>query len=270
MKKEWYGNINQTILSDEVESYVEDVRIKGFTVLEGIVAESELTVIRELIDEVYSIQVAEFGLEKLKAIDEEDICRFCLKYNEKFISVASNTKVLQVVRRLLGDFHILNLQNAILNRPSKKHRQSAWHRDLPYLNSICSGSLAVSALFAIDDFSELSGGTVVLPYSHKLRELPSNEYIEKQQLSIEIKAGCVVLFDAMLFHRAGDNNSSSVRRALNHMYTIPIIKQQYDISSVLKENKITDSRTRMLLGGTSIVPADDVAWRNAKLEKIGK
>ena len=164
----------------------------------------------------------------------------------------------------------MNLQNAIINRPNKTHHQASWHRDLPYQNSILTEPLAINALFAIDDFTQETGGTIILPFSHKQSILPSDRYIESHQMTAVAKSGSVVVFDSMLYHRAGNNHSGNIRRALNHLYTKPIIKQQYDIASCVGPRYKGDPFLEMFLGVTSTVPHDDLAWREARLRKLSK
>ena len=122
-------------------------------------------------------------------------------------------------------------------------------------------------MFCIDDFSKETGGTTVVPYTHKMDVLPSNQYIEKNSMLVEAKAGSVIMFDSMLFHRAGYNSSKKTRRGINHMFTVPIMKQFYDFPNALKGRFSEQPNLSQLLGYTSQVPKDDVEWRNSRLLK---
>ena len=44
------------------------------------------------------------------------------------------------------------------------------------------------------------------------------------------KAGSALVFNAMLFHRAGRNLSTHSRRTMTNIYTYPFIKQQLNLS----------------------------------------
>ncbi|MDH5414232.1 MAG: phytanoyl-CoA dioxygenase family protein, partial [Flavobacteriaceae bacterium] len=257
MKEAFYGNFTQTLIDSDLDMHLERIRVQGFTVIENVLSEEMLEKYRYIIDAVYQIQLKEYGAESLDAIKEKDLCRFCLKYDPEFLNIATNKIVIKLVEAILGSYYILNLQNAIINRPNIPHHQQSWHRDLAYLNGITSEPLAINALFAIDDFSQQTGGTVVLPYSHKQGALPSDAFIESSKITAEIKAGGVVVFDSMLFHRAGNNTSDCVRRAVNHVYTKPLLKQQYDIAGVVGARYLGDPYLRMFLGVDSAVPQHD-------------
>lgn len=268
MKESFYGRIEQVRADDDVARHAEEIAMRGFTVVPNLFTADELARWREKIDAVYARQEAEFGREALAAIQELDMCRAPLLYDFEFMQLAAHPRILSLVQRLLGDWFILNLQNAIINRPNRKHHQSSWHRDLPYQNWVISRPLAINALLAIDEFSEITGGTHVVPFTHKTEVLPSDAYIEANRVVAAAPAGSAIVFDSMLFHRAGGNTSQIIRRAVNHLYTVPILKQQYDFPRALGERPELDSALARLLGYTSQVPLDDRAWRSARAARL--
>jgi len=268
MKENFYGKLNQVECNNDVDLYVEEIRNDGFVIIENVLSQEDLKNYRQKIDEVYKIQEKEFGLERLVSIKEKNMCRMPLKYDDYFINIATNKTVLEVAKRFLGDFFILNLQNAIINTPNEEHHQSSWHRDLPYQNYVISNPLSINALFCIDDFTVETGGTIVVPYTHKTEILPSDRYIKKHAVTAVAKAGSVIVFDSMLFHKAGYNSSNIIRRAVNHQYQIPLLKQFYDFPKALNGKFSEDKFLAQLLGYTSQVPFDDVEWRRNRLVKF--
>lgn len=268
MKEKFYGGFQQANISDEIGGHVEEIAVKGFTVVKDLFTSAELEMWRQKIDSTYELQESEFGREALIAIQELDMCRAPLLYDFSFINLAAHPRILAIVQKMLGDWFILNLQNAIINRPGTEHHQSSWHRDLPYQNFVISRPLAINALFAIDEFSAETGGTQVVPFSHKSEVLPSDSYIENNRIVANAPAGSAIVFDPMLFHRAGSNSSQIIRRAVNHLYTTPIIKQQYDFPRALDNQADLDPMIARLLGMTSQVALDDKAWRNARAIKL--
>jgi len=267
MEESFYGRIAQTQNGDVIAAYAEEIVIRGFTIVRDLLPAGDLTRWRERIDSVYKQQEVAFGREALIAIQELDLCRAPLLHDFDFVKLATHPVVLSVAKTFLGDWFILNLQNAIINRPNETHHQSSWHRDLPHQNWVISRPLGISALFAIDDFSAETGGTHVIPYSHKLEVLPSDSYIAANQVIISAPAGSAILFDPMLFHRAGANRSKVIRRAVNHLYTTPILKQQYDFPRALGDRPDLGDEYLRLLGYTSQVPTDDRVWREARVAR---
>lgn len=266
---QYYGTAAPKSAADALTQHAEELTTLGYTVVPGVLLPEELENWRQRIDAVYETQEREFGgAEALAAIGEKDMCRAPLLYDRAFVEMAGCDAVLSIVRRLLGDWVILNLQNAIINRPAERHHQSAWHRDLPYQNWVISKPLAIGALFAIDPFNEETGGTLVVPHSHRQEAMPSEQFVHAHAVQVEAEPGSVLLFDAMVFHRAGSNRSSHVRRGVNHLYTVPILKQQYDFPRALGGEFAADAEVMQLLGFTSTVPVDALQWRNERLQRL--
>ena len=178
MKENFYGYLEQVQIDDEISRYAEEISTRGFTIIPNLFTNEELGRWRNKIDAVYKQQEAEYGREALIEIQELDLCRAPLFYDFEFIELATHPVVMSVVRKFLGEWFILNLQNAIINRPNQIHHQSSWHRDLPYQNWVISHPLAINALLAIDEFSEETGGTFVVPFTHKTEKIPSDSYLQ--------------------------------------------------------------------------------------------
>lgn len=262
-----YGKLEQSECESQIDLHVEEIKNIGFSIVENILSEDELETYRKKTDKIYQQQEDQLGLEQLISLKEKNMCRMPLKYDDYFINIATKDKVLAIVKRFLGDFFILNLQNCIINTPNEEHHQSAWHRDLPYQNYVISNPLSISALFCLDPFSEKTGGTMVVPNTHKMDVLPSTEYIKHHSQVVNAKAGSAIVFDSMIFHKAGYNSSNIIRRSVNHMYTTPIMKQFYDFPRSLKGRYLDDPFLAQFLGYTSQTALDDVNWRKDRINK---
>lgn len=260
-----YGVNKQTMFDNTIDFYIEELKINGFTVLKNILNDLELETTRKKLDEIYLVQQKKFGEENLKKIHEQNLVRCPLLYDEHFLNIATNDKVLEIVKKVIGEYIILHLQNGIINMPNEEHHQSSWHRDLPYQNFVISTPLSVGALFCIDDFTDISGSTYVLPHSHRVEIIPSPQYVEKFSKQLIAKAGSVILFDSMLFHKAGYNSSTFIRRAINNVFVTPILKQQIDLPSALNGKYSNDEFLSKFLGYTSQPASSDIDWRNSKL-----
>jgi ectoine hydroxylase-related dioxygenase (phytanoyl-CoA dioxygenase family) len=253
--------------ADATDVLVEEVREIGYTVLPGALDPGQVEEARERIDAVYERQVEEIGgEERLRAINDADVARCLLEYDDFFVEVAAHPGVREIVERLLGEYVVLMSQNAIINRPSDDHYQHTWHRDLQYRHFTSSRPLGISALYCIDAFSSATGGTYVLPGSHRGEAFPSPEFVERHAVTVEAEAGSVLIFDAMVFHRAGVNSSGKVRRAVNHIFTLPLIQQQISLPDALGGRFADDPRLRRLLGYEAPPAASALDWRSKKLE----
>jgi ectoine hydroxylase-related dioxygenase (phytanoyl-CoA dioxygenase family) len=252
----------------QTDLHAEEIATIGFTIVEDVLSPAELELAREKINRAYEAQCAELGgAQALESINDADIARCLLAYDEFFVDLAANDVVVAIVRDLLGDQVVLMSQNGIINRPADDHYQVTWHRDLNYQHFVSSRPLAISALYCIDDFSAETGGTCVLPASHKVEAFPSPEYVERQMLTVAAPAGSVLIFDAMLFHRAGHNRSRHDRLAINHIFTVPMIQQQINLPMALEGRHADDPRLATLLGYTFDPGHSAIEWRRRRLDR---
>jgi ectoine hydroxylase-related dioxygenase (phytanoyl-CoA dioxygenase family) len=253
--------------ADRADHFAEDVREIGFTVLPDVLDAAGVAEARERIDATYERQVEEFGgVERLELINDADIARCPLEYDDYFVEMAAQPAVREVVERLLGDYFVLHAQNAIINRPrDDQYFQHAWHRDLQYRHLTSSRPLGISALYCIDDFSAATGCTLMLPASHRSESFPSTEFVERHAVLAEAAAGSVLLFDSMIFHRAGENSSGRPRRAVNQIFTLPLIQQQISLPDALGGRFADDPRLRRLLGYEAPPGTSTMDWRTRKL-----
>ena len=256
---------------DEDEFSAEEVRKVGFTVIDSGLNAAELQDIRERIDGIYAFQLQEIGgLEQLMRIDDGNVARSLLGYDEYFIKLAAHPRIMAINKLLLGEYFILMSQNAIINDPGDAHYQLTWHRDLNYQHFTSSRPLATSALFCIDAFSPETGRRRSC-CRHRTRtrrfRRPNTSPSTKTQVSAP--AGAILLFDAMIYHRAGENRSPGLRRAVNHIYTLPLIKQQISFPKMLGDKFQNDPELRRFLGYETETADSVQHWRQFKLKQRG-
>jgi ectoine hydroxylase-related dioxygenase (phytanoyl-CoA dioxygenase family) len=269
MATKLYGGDTVKHSQNFVASKTEELKIQGFTVFENLLTNEQLTHARESLDRIYTEQELSFGKEKLRQINELDVARCPFSYDEFFLhDIILNQTIIAFIKNQLGDYFVVHLQNGIINRPNIEHHQSSWHRDLPYQNYVISRPIAIGVLFCLDTFSEETGGTFVLPFTHQVEHIPSQEYVEKFQTQVHAAAGSAIVFNAMLFHRAGYNTSPFIRRAVNNVYTVPIIKQQIDLPRFLNGKYSSDPLLKKMLGYESQSSATIDEYRSNRLNRI--
>jgi ectoine hydroxylase-related dioxygenase (phytanoyl-CoA dioxygenase family) len=265
-----YGITAKASVENKIQGHIEEFQILGYTIIEGVLSESELDDIRIELDRVYAIQEAEIGKEFLSNINEEYLARALSAYSDNFINLACHPQMMEFIKIILGNYFILHLQNGIINMPSEEHHQSNWHRDLPYQNWVSSEPIGCNLFYCLDEFSKETGGTILLPFSHKLAFMPSDQFVEKHSVQIEAPAGSVVLFDSMLFHKAGFNQSGKIRRGINHLYGRAILRQQIDLPSMMTNREPSDPFQRMVLGFDNKSPTSVSEFREIRFQKKRK
>lgn len=133
-----------------------------------------------------------------------------------------------------------------------------FHRDVRSFSM--EYKLMLNMLVMLDDFSIENGATKIIPGSHRLREKPSDQYIEENYVQATGREGSVLLFNSNLWHAAAKNTTNKPRRALTLTFTRPFFKQQMDYPRLLGEGFPKSERIRQILGYNSRTPSDHDQW----------
>ena len=252
---------------NEIEKVYESVLLHGFSIVKNFLKPDEISQAREKIDEIYQIQLRQLGVENFDAIKDSNIARGLALEDDFFAKIAVGETAISFVQRFLGEKFILFSQNGIINPADQVHYQSSWHRDLNYQHWTSSKPLGISILIAVDPFTVETGCTSLAIATHKQSEAPSDWFLNEKSVPAVMNAGDAAIFDSMLFHKAGQNLSGKARRAINHIYTIPLIRPQFDFTKIEDfggENY--SSQQKYVLGEQINQPLDPYNWRYERLK----
>ena len=249
----------------------EDLDRNGITVLKNIFNIKQIKKAKIALDDIYIKQSKEalnnnFSLEE---IFDENVVRMPFIENQIFLDFILNKKIKNKVNALLGNQYILMLQNAPLNRKGNAHQGYSWHRDLVWQHYTSDRPMAITVTIALDDYTINNGGMDVLLGSHKFSEFPNTSYSSINATKILANAGDVIIFDSMLYHRAGINYSNDSRYLLVQVYCLPHIRQQICIPSMLNlsELKLTPDELSILGFGFE-TPNSVIEWRKKRVARI--
>lgn len=234
----------------------------GFQVFENFLDSQQIKKIRLKLRQVYKLQIEEFGIDNLLATGEENSVRSPFLYDGDFTNLFNNDKIKKIVKDILGEHAILSLQNGIISKPFNKHHQSKFHRDIIYQEFTSSRPLGVNIYYCLDDYNQASGGTQFVIKSHKKDSFESTA----ERMTPEAPAGSIIVFDPMVYHKAGFNQGKDDRMGINHMFTLPFIKQQIRYHSLFE--KTNDADLNQLLGFNSREHDDVLSFRKYRLERI--
>jgi len=266
-----YGVTEMTPSGDNIDLHKEEILLKGYTIVPNVLTPEQIKIAKEKIEIIYAKQVAEVGEEVMEKLGDKDITRSPLVYDDFFLyNFTVNPTVIAILKKIFGNNFILREQNAIINRAKSQNYQLRWHRDLMYQHFTYSRPFTVSALFCLADFNEKNGGTWILPASHKTEAFPSEEYIRANEVCANAPAGSAIVFDAMLYHRAGQNVSDNDRIGVNNMYVAPYMKQAISFPSQLKGKYSDDPFLSFLLGYDTDTDADVKSWRMRRYNRSAK
>ncbi len=263
-----YGILEQIQSTTDLDAACESLRLLGYAIVDGGYDSEQLARFSDAFDGAQQKLYAKYGREALAEIDEHNTLRILMQMDPLFLDLARNANVLEVCRRLIGGSVVLNQQNGLINPPlGERYNQAAYHRDLPYQHFVSTRPLAINALFCMDQFTTDNGATYVVPASHKQEAFPSDQMVSAHQIQVPAPAGSFIVLDCMVFHSGGPNRTPRPRRAINHVYTIPLIKQQISLPRALGNDFTQDEAARALLGYDVTVP-DSVDTYYASRKKL--
>tara|TARA_Y100000389_G_C17447120_1_gene512326 strand:- start:976 stop:1782 length:807 start_codon:yes stop_codon:yes gene_type:complete len=237
---ETYGILKKNSSKSKYYLNCEELMYKGYTIYSPGYDKKKLKKIDTAFQKILSIYKKKYLKYELNKINEATILRSPLLIDQIFLDLAMDKGLIKIVSFILKNNYYLNQQNGLINQSRKKFAQASWHRDLPYQHFVSSHPLAVNAIYCIDDFTIENGSTSILPGSHLKENFPTELFCKNNQLFITAKKGSFIILDAMIFHRGNFNNSSNARKAINHVFTSPIISQQImlkDFKYKLRINK---------------------------------
>jgi ectoine hydroxylase-related dioxygenase (phytanoyl-CoA dioxygenase family) len=227
MKTNLYSGLKQKENTSELDFIVEEINNLGFTIVEGYFDSAFVDKLRSRALDIYEIQEKEFGRDSLREINDHDLARNLVDYDPIYMELIEDKFINSITKKILGEVNVLSLSNAIINRSDEVSCQSRWHRDFPYQNFLSDEILGLNVFIALDDFTEDNGSTIVVPFSNRFKELPTDKYLEKHSVKAICPKGSIIIFDSMLLHQSGFNKSGNTRVGLNLNYVRPFIKQQY-------------------------------------------
>jgi hypothetical protein len=176
-----------------------------------------------------------------------------------YLDFFENELLLDFIDIYFGSKSIINSYGGVINLPSKNSYVHDVHRDI---RSFSEENVMLNMLIMLDDFTLENGATWFLTSSHKNPEKPTDEVFFEKADRATGTAGTVIFFNSNLWHAAGTNNSSIVRRALTLNFTKPYMKQQFDYPRAIgyEQCQQLSHRIKQLIGFFSRVPSTLDEW----------
>jgi ectoine hydroxylase-related dioxygenase (phytanoyl-CoA dioxygenase family) len=117
-------------------------------------------------------------------------------------------------------------------------------------------AVSAATIWAIDDFTEENGATLVLPMSHRWDDRMPTEADRAELVPALMPAGSLVFFLGTLWHGAGANRSTATRMAATAQYCEPWARQQENYSlAISRERAMLCSETiQGMLGYSMLFP----------------
>ena len=205
-------------------NHVERIRDQGFTVIERVLPEPA---IRRIRDELAPyLQGRLMGRNDFEGFRSERVYALLAKA-PSVAELVEHPAVLTLVDRFLQRNYLLSAALAINVHPGETpqdfHIDDAAGSNAHPLFARPRDPLGISAIWALDDFTETTGATEVVPGSHRWGEdrVPA----AADAVKVLMPAGSVLVFAGNLQHRGGANTGTTSRLAITPQYCQPFLRQ---------------------------------------------
>jgi hypothetical protein len=199
---------------DTAEQAIDDAAKHGVAIWRGALDDKTVAVVRE---RVWAAANSErHRMEGIPGYDFDNLnirVMDLLGFDPVFRALAFHPVAMRAVEHFLGRRPLLSNFNGNITRPGSGGSNGDGgmhvHADQGFvLPPWPEEPLAWNCIWAIDDFSEETGATRIVPGSHLLRRRPhSTNPTDHDLVSIECPAGSMILLDGRVWHTTGVNRS---------------------------------------------------------------
>ena len=206
----------------ELNDHLEAVREDGYTILENVFSSERADAFRQRIREIERETLAPLEPDETEVDSSFFRTAGLLRIDPMFWDVPIDPIVTQVVEGVLGPDYLLSTFSGIDLKPNGDTIQPLHPDDaLIPVPRPHERPIGCTVMWVIDPFNERTGGTRLLPGSHREPlDLLFQQDAErlKQAIQPDMAPGSVLVFDHALFHGASDNPSDQWRLGLQVSY----------------------------------------------------
>jgi ectoine hydroxylase-related dioxygenase (phytanoyl-CoA dioxygenase family) len=244
----------QKLPQDRIDTHLFLMESKGYDVFSGFYTEEIcihfLKQLEKAIDEFVPHEKSERSI--LDKYHMHDLLNRDLLFSKKL----EDPRLQQILASVLGDYWIMYAYTSSSLPPNGKNYGSRIHVYSPRWIPNYPTNLGV--IWALDDFTLDNGATYVLPGSHNTPRIPTEDIFNENCIRLSCKRGDLIVFNARLWHRAGENHTEKFRHALTMNVCRPYMKQRMDWVRFIPES-ITNqlnSQARRILGFDTRLPSN--------------
>lgn len=186
-----------------LRKHVEEIHEQGYTVIERVISEK---FVEELVEDVERLL-----LENSKG---HPTAAMLMARGPLWEEVASHPSIHAIAQSMLGVDCILAQSIAFKKRAGQDTHQL--HNDPPHpqTGDVCCN---VTSIWALTEFDEHAGPTLVVPGSHKLNRPPDKDAQGKTK-KLVMPRGSVAMWHGSLWHGAAIRDSEGERLSLHNTY----------------------------------------------------
>ncbi len=252
----------------ECSHITKEISEQGYSVLENVLSEQECNLYKSLLERDYK-QYSPYYANTEKTdhhLNEKRYEKVVYNMHNKdirYYPLFDHPTLEPILKKQLQEgsyqnsepYHLLNISARcpVLGAPAQQlHLDS----NLPGGGSY---PLIMVIIYMLDDFNSTNGTTRLVPGSHKGFEYAENGKNYPNEVSIEAKAGSVLLFNGALWHGSTVKSSKGSRWAIVLGYGRWFIKPSFDFIQNIPESIFSNisEHYKELLGFKSSPPIDE-------------
>jgi ectoine hydroxylase-related dioxygenase (phytanoyl-CoA dioxygenase family) len=204
-----------------LEHHAEELRVRGYTIVEGILDAVQIRQARAAFDAILERE-REIGPQRGWHTETHQVSYMLPQKDPVFFSFCQNSRLLELMRLVLGPNCVLGTVNGLSMVPRGKAQ--SLHRD--QAESVAGNVLTVNALHTLDDFTVANGATRVVPFSQDCPTSSAED--EKDAIHLEAPAGSLIAYNGGIMHAGSANTTDQPRRALHAFFLRPWIRPHWD------------------------------------------
>lgn len=235
------------LLKMEVAEDFKTVQEKGYVIIEGLLTEAKLKEIRRITLPLLN----KLGRNNFEGINTQRLYNV-LEKTRVIDALAVHPRITKLLDLLFQPNYLLSQAQAINILPGEA-AQPLHYDDGFYPVPRPRKPFGAATVWAIDDFSEENGATVLVPESHSLG--PEIITDRSQTIPAVMSAGSVLFFLGTTWHGGGANRSSSARLATTCQYCEPWLRPQENFFLELSQETLANIPEQLLsMVGYSVHP----------------
>ncbi|MDX1935453.1 MAG: phytanoyl-CoA dioxygenase family protein [Capsulimonadales bacterium] len=229
----------------------------GFLTIRQALSPEELAAVREAADRAEALWRSDPTRPGIRSNVLEQV-QAPIEYDDRLLALLWHPKVFPLVRALIGDDVSMIDNDYFITPPRTPRTHADWHHDVGLAGVYHPRSvMMVKVFFLLSDVDENSGGTAMVPGSHRFPmefKFPNVADPRAMPGCVQMtgQAGDAYLFNGRTYHCAVNNDSETPRRVLIYNYGHFYMKiwQGYEPSArLIAEAEASDDPVRMQLLG---------------------
>lgn len=260
----------------EIQKHLDEIHNKGYTVLERVITPRECERFKTYLEEDYQKYAPlhfKSGKKTAHGLEDKSSEKVVINLHNKrleYFDLLGHSAVLSILDILLKEGSYLNSEPYYLYNNSARSPLKGSEQQL-HLDSRFPGTRYVfvaNVLWMLDDFTEESGATRIVPGSHKSGQYAADGKKYDNEILVLAPKGSVLIFDASLWHGSSYKYNDSARWALALGYARWFRKPTYDYmqnTPIEIFDNLTDGQKELL--GFRFVPPKDEFTRTRSISE---